>query len=155
MYWSYLEKYSDPSFKRATGIHKKIFLEIIEVIRDYKQKNRKHPRSGNKASLSMEDTLLLVLMYYREYRTQYHIGITYGISESRVCELIKEIESIIIQDSRYHLPGKKQLLKSENSFEVVLVDVSESPIERPKKNNENTTQAKRKGIPIKHSLWQK
>jgi len=151
MYWSYLEKYSDPAFKRATGIYKKIFLEVVQVISDYKQKNRKHPRSGNKASLSIEDTLLLVLMYYREYRTQYHIGITYGISESRVCELIKEIESIIIKDSRYHLPGKKQLLKSENSFEVVLVDVSESPIERPKKNNANTTQAKRKGTPIKHS----
>lgn len=151
MHWSYLQKYSDSAFKRATGIQRKIFLELVEFITDYKQRNRKHPHSGNKASLSIEDRLLLFLMYYREYRTQYHIGITYGISESRVCELIKEIESIIIQDSRYHLPGKKQLLKSENSFEVVLVDVSESPIERPKKNNANTTQAKRSGTPIKRN----
>jgi DNA-directed RNA polymerase specialized sigma subunit len=37
-----------------------------------------------------------MLMYYREYRTQFHIGVTYGISESRVCEIIKETECILI-----------------------------------------------------------
>jgi hypothetical protein len=74
-----------------------------------------------------------MLMYYREYRTQFHIGITYGISESHVCEIIKEMENMLIQDSCFHLPGKKALLKEENHFEVVLVDVTESPVERPKK----------------------
>ena len=72
-------------------------------------------------------------MYYREYRTQFHIGITYGISESRVCEIIKETKHILIQDSRFHLPEKKALLKEENHFEVVLLDVSENSVERPKK----------------------
>jgi hypothetical protein len=75
-----------------------------------------------------------MLMYYREYRTQFHIGITSGISESHVCEIIKEMENMPIQDSRFHLPGKKALLKEENHFETVLVDVAESPVERPKKN---------------------
>ena len=49
-------------------------------------------------------------MYYREYRTQWHIGTTYGLSENRVCDTIKEIESIFIADKRYHLPSKKALL---------------------------------------------
>jgi hypothetical protein len=74
-------------------------------------------------------------MYYREYRTQFHIGVTYGISESRVCEIIKEVEEVLIKDTRFHLPGKKSLLKEENHFEVVLIDVTESPVERPKKNS--------------------
>jgi hypothetical protein len=72
-------------------------------------------------------------MYYREYRTMFHIGVAYGISESRVCEIIKEMENILIQDSRFHLPGKKALLKEENHFAIVLVDVTKSPLERPKK----------------------
>ncbi len=66
MYWSYLEKYSGVAFRRVTGIQKKIFPELVAFITNYKQKNRKHPHSGNKASLSIEETLLLVLIYYRE-----------------------------------------------------------------------------------------
>lgn len=133
MFWEVLQKYSSASFKRATGIHRPIFEELVQIIRDYKILHRKDPTKGRKASLSIENQLLMVLMYLREYRTQYHIGITYGLSESSVSETIKEIENIIIQDSRYYLPGKKTLFKSENEIEVVLIDVSESPIERPKK----------------------
>ncbi|MCB0541851.1 MAG: transposase family protein, partial [Bacteroidetes bacterium] len=55
------------------------------------------------------DKILLMLMYYREYRTQFHIGIAYKISESRVCEIISEMESILIKDKRFHLSDKKQL----------------------------------------------
>jgi Helix-turn-helix of DDE superfamily endonuclease len=150
MFWSYMSTYSAASFKRATGIHKNVFLEIIEILNNHKQLHRKHPTSGNKPILSTEDALLMVLMYYREYRTQYHIGITYGLSESRVCEMIKEIESIIVQDARYHLPGKKKLLQSENTFEVVLIDVSESPVERPKKNNADIIQARKSDTLKKH-----
>ena len=150
MFWSYISSYSGASFKRATGIHKNVFLEIVEILNNHKQLHRKHPASGNKSILSTEDALLMVLMYYREYRTQYHIGITYGLSESRVCDMIKEIETIIVQDARYHLPGKKKLLQSENTFEVVLIDVSESPVERPKKNNAGIIQARKSDIPNKH-----
>jgi hypothetical protein len=41
----------------------------------------------------------------------------------------------LINDSRFHLPGKKSLLKEENHFEVVLTDVKESPVERPGKSS--------------------
>ena len=33
----------------------------------------------------------------------------------------------------FHLPGKKALLKEENHFEAALIDVTESPVERPQK----------------------
>jgi hypothetical protein len=65
----------------------------------------------------------------------FHIGVTYGISESRVYEIIKDTESIQIQDRRFHLPGKKALLKPENNFDVVLIDVTESLVERPQKTD--------------------
>lgn len=150
MFWSDMSTYSAGLFKRATGVHKPVFLEIVGILTTYKVLHRRHPTSGNKAILRTEDALLMVLMYYREYRTQYHIGITYGLSESRVCEMIKEIETIIVQDARYHLPGKKKLLQPENSFEVVLIDVSESPVERPKKNNVGIILARKSGTPKKH-----
>jgi hypothetical protein len=46
--------------------------------------------------------------------------------------------------------GKKQLLESSPEIEVVLIDVAESPIERPKKNSEGTTPERRKSTPSKH-----
>jgi hypothetical protein len=93
----------------------------------------------------------MMLMYYREYRTQFHIGICYGLSESRVCELIKETEQIIILDKRYHLPGKKQLLRLDSGIETALIDVSECVIERPKKSKGDTIPARKNDIPKKHS----
>jgi Helix-turn-helix of DDE superfamily endonuclease len=152
MFWKVLSKYSSASFKRATGVHKEVFLELTEIIRTFKEIHRKSPSSGRKAYLIIEEQLLMYLMYIREYRTQFHVGIAYGLSESRVCECVKIIEDIIIQDKRYHLSGKKELLKSESSIEVVIIDVGESPLERPKKNKGAIIQAKRNDIPINSRL---
>jgi hypothetical protein len=151
MHWKVLSKYSTASFKRATGVSKDVFLELVQIVTDYKRSIRKNPVSGSKSILSIEDTILMMLMYYREYRTQFHIGICYGLSESRVCELIKETEQIIISDKRYHLPGKKQLLKLDNGIETALIDVSECAIERPKKSKDATIQARKNDIHKKHS----
>jgi hypothetical protein len=85
-------------------------------------------------------------MYLREYRTMFHIGVAYGLSESNVCRTIKFIEQALINHPSLHLPSKRALVKSDNTFEVVLIDVAETPIERPKKNNANIIQAKRKSI---------
>ena len=124
---------SSSHFKRLTGVKREVFEQMLAVLQEFKSSSRKHPSRGTPAKLIQADKLLLLLMYYREYRTQFHIGITYCISKSRVCEIIKETESILIKDSRFHLPGKKSLLKEETQFEVVLIDVTESPVERPKK----------------------
>ncbi len=123
---------------------------MTEVVTAYKTTHRKHPTRGNPPKLSWEDKILLLLMYYREYRTMEHIGIAYGISESRVCEIIQETESILISDKRFHLPGKKKLLQAENNWEVVLIDVTETPIERPKQNNAGIIQARKRNTRSRH-----
>lgn len=141
MFYKDVEKLKPSFFKRLTGVKKEVFMQMLDCITTFKEQNRKHTTRGRPPSLSYADKLLLLLMYYREYRSQFHIGITYGVAESSVCEIISEMESILIKDKRFHLPGKKVL--RENTFEVVLVDVTESPVERPKKNSEAITQVKR------------
>jgi len=84
---------------------------MLEALNQAKTNSRKHPNRGTPPKLSHADKLLLLLIYYREYRTQFHIGVAYGISKSRVCEIIKKTEDLLIQDSRFHFPGKKSLLK--------------------------------------------
>jgi hypothetical protein len=150
MFYKDIQHLKPHLFKRCTGVKKEVFLLMLEVVDKYKKQQRKHPSRGTPPKLTNADKLLLLLMYYREYRTQFHISLTYGISESRVCEIIKETESILLQDKRFHLPGKKELLNLENNFEVILIDVTESPVERPKKNSETVIPAKGSDTPQKH-----
>ncbi len=93
----------------------------------------------------------MTLMYWREYRTEFHIGLTYGVSESTVCRTIQKVENVLIQSKQFHLPGKKALQPSDTIFEIVLVDVTEQPVERPKKDKNGITAAKRSAIPKKRS----
>ena len=91
-----------------------------------------------------------MLMYYREYRTFFHISVTYGISEAQCWRIVRKLEDILIKSELFHLPGKKQLTNTDMDWEVVVIDVGESPIERPKKNSGTITRAKRSGIHGRH-----
>jgi len=89
-------------------------------------------------------------MYWREYRTEFHIAQSYGISESTVGRTIQKVEDALVRSGKFRLPGKRALQPSDTVFEVVLVDVSEQPIERPKKAKRGITAAKRDDTPKKH-----
>jgi hypothetical protein len=47
----------------------------------------------------------------------------------------------------FTLPGKKSLYQSDSLIKTVVIDVTESPIERPKKNRNSFIVARRKSIP--------
>ena len=85
-------------------------------------------RKGNYRSrpflLIVENQVLLTLMYYREYRTQFHIGAAYGISESAVYRTIQRIENILSKLKELQLPGKKVLAGRKQEFSVVVIDAT-------------------------------
>lgn len=145
MFWQEVKNLKLTDFKRLTGVTVSTFLLLVEAVNQYDNKVRKRGKTGRKPNLTTENKVLMTLMYLREYRTMFHIGVTYGLSESNVCRTIKFVEQALITHPSLHLPGKRVLTQLENNFEVILIDVAETPIERPKKNNANITQAKRKG----------
>lgn len=116
-------------------------LEILKLA-----EKEKFKRGGKPADTVVEDKLLMALEYWREYRTFFHIATSYQISESQCYRNTKWIENVLIKDGTFSLPGKKELLKSDNEIEIIVIDASEHKIERPKKNSENIIQAKRKNI---------
>ncbi|MBS4166359.1 hypothetical protein NEOC65_001445 [Neochlamydia sp. AcF65] len=71
---------------------------------------------------------------------------SYGISESSAYKAVKWIEDTLIKHPDFALPGRKELLKSDTEYEVILVDATETPIERPKKNKSAIIPGKRKNI---------
>ena len=144
MRYEEIKDWKDADFKRLTGVKQETFKQMLAVL------ERELPNFGRPSKLSRADQLLMTLMYWREYRTQFHIAGSYGISEATVCRTIKKVEGALVRSGEFRLPGKKVLQPSDTLIEVVLVDVSEQPIERPKKSKNGTTVAKRSAIPRKH-----
>ena len=144
-----LKKKSPKEFRRITGVKSETFTEMIKIISDaddIKKRTAKAP-GGRPLKLSVENRLLMALEYLREYRTYANIGASYGLSESKAYTNIRWIENVLIQSRVFSLPGKKALLKNDIEYEVILVDATETPIERPKKNSGNSTQERKKDIP--------
>ena len=137
MRYETVQKLKDKDFKRLTGVQRSTFEKMLEVV------EKGLSDFGRPSKLSRADQLLMTLMYWREYRTEFHISQTYGVSEATVCRTIKKVEDVLIQSKQFHLPGKKVLQPSDTVIEIVLVDATEQPIERPKKDNAGTTVAKR------------
>ena len=109
-----------------------------------REKAKKKPARPSK--LALEDQLLVALQYWREYRTYFHIALSWGISESEVCRLVQRVENALMPVNEFHLPGKKQVREGGTHFEVTVVDVAESPVERPQKNSATTTAESRNAI---------
>ena len=144
MKYEIIKEYSDKQFRRITGVKRATFEKMLEILK--KAYAEKHRRRGRKPKLSIEEQLLAALEYWREYRTYAHIAANYGIDESNIYRSIKWIEETLIKDGTFSLPGRKELLKSDAEYEVILVDATETPVERPQKNKENTIQERKKDI---------
>ena len=143
MKYANIKSYGDDQFRRITGVKRATFEKMMEILRA-KQKE-KLSRGGRKPTLSLEEMLLAALEYWREYRTYAHIAASYGIHESNMYRLIKWIEDVLIKDGTFSLPGKKALLKSDTEYEVVLIDVTETPVERPKRGKSATIPGRKSG----------
>lgn len=135
---------NDENFKEIIGVKKVTFDAMVKILKDAYAARPKKWRGGRKKKLSIEEQLILTLKYYRYYITQKALAFEFGVGEATVCDTIKWVENVLIKDGTFSLPGKKALLEYD-SIDVILVDVTECPIERPQKNSENTIQAKRKG----------
>jgi hypothetical protein len=94
---------------------------------------KKTEKGGRPSNLAIEDQLLMSLEYLREYRTYFHLGQSFGVSESSCYKTCKWVENTLIKDEKFRIPGKKVLLKNSMSLEVILIDATETSIERPKK----------------------
>jgi len=130
-------------FRRLTGIQLETFKKMEEIIEAALRKRK--AQGGRPNKFCSADMILMTLEYSREYRTYFHIATSYGISESNCYYIIRFVEDTLIKSGCFNLPGRKALLTTNIEYEVVLVDATESPIERPKKSKDATILAKRNG----------
>lgn len=133
----------DEDFKRLSGVSRGVYEKMLTILeRDLRD-------FGRPPKLSRADQLLMTLKYWREYRIEFHIGATYGVSEAAVCLTIRKVEDALMKSGEFRLPGRNALQPIDTLIEVLLNDATEQPIERPKKSNVGTIAARRSAIPRK------
>jgi len=64
----------------------------------------------------------------------------------RLFGLFKKLKIFRDRSRVFKLPGKKKLIDGDRKLKTIVIDVTESPIERPKKSRKSSTQARRKII---------
>ncbi len=134
MKFARVKNLDEEKFRRLTGVKRTTFDKMVDILKQ--TITTRKTKKGRKKKLSIENMLLMTLEYIREYRTYFHISQSYSVSESNAYKTVKWVEDTLIKHPDFALPGRKALLKSDMEYEIVLVDASESPIERPKKKSE-------------------
>ena len=125
-----LKNYNEADFRTVTGVTPKTFNAMLEVIHAaYKETHSKH--NGRHRKLSREDMLLMTLEYYKEYRTMECLGASYGLKKSNVSITIKWVEQALVKSGLFSLPSKRKLVAADAEIEVIVVDTTEIPIQRP------------------------
>jgi hypothetical protein len=138
MLYTELQHLSHAQFKRLCGVKRDTFSEMLKVLRPHLERQG---RRGGQTKLSVEDQLLVALEYWREYRSQFHIGTSWGVHETTVGRVVKKVEELLVKCGKFRLPSQRQLYQPGWESKVMVVDVAEMEIERPQKNRNATTAA--------------
>ncbi len=144
MKYELIKDLDDVRFKANTGVKKDTFLAMVLVLETaYAEAHKKY---GRPRKLSIENMLLATLEYLHEYRSYECIAGSYGLTRPNMYKTIKWVEDTLIQSGLFNLPGKKVLSAPGCEIEVILVDTTETPIERPKKGQRHYYSGKKNDI---------
>jgi len=120
------------TFKRVYGVKPDTFNKMLSILqREY---NTMHESGGKPPKLTPEDKLHATLKYLRDCRTMDSIASEYKVCKGTICLSIQWVEDTLVKDGTFALPEKRILKKKSNAIEYIVVDVTESPINRPKNN---------------------
>jgi len=139
MRYETLQEYEASEFKRFTGVRITTFSAMLQAVIEQRRV------FGRPSKLSLADQLLLTVLYWREYRTLFHLGADFGVSEATASRIVRKIENALVKSERFRLPGKKSLREGETTFEIVWVDATECPVERPQKDSDASSVERRNG----------
>jgi ribosomal protein S15P/S13E len=138
-----LLRVDDKKFARMSGLKESQFAILVKkVLHQIEEHKQVHPLSsrGKKPMMSIENKLLVMLMYYRNYHTCLTISELFGISEGYANKTVHRMSKWVVKA----LPlGSKRRVGSEE-IKAVLIDASEQKIERPQKKQRQYYSGKKK-----------
>jgi len=142
-------------FKRISWVTPETFGLLVTYVSsqtdDTWKKSQGKDTRGRNNSLCTEDQILLCLMYLRSYTTYLFLGSIFHVSEATAFRMSRKIETLLIRSGLFSLP-KRTILQTE--LETIIVDATESSIERPKKKQKLHYSGKKKRHTTKTQIAQ-
>ena len=137
-----IQKLGDKEFKRITGVTRELFEKMLNRL---KEQYAQDHIGGGAPGQPVELRLTLALEYWREYRTFEHMSNDHQLPKSTINEMVLWVEYALSQDEAFKLVELKKRFKpgEENEIEIIIVDVEEQPIERPKTEQEKSYSGKK------------
>ena len=124
-------------FLRLVGMNIGTFQIILDKFRKeiilYKSEHWSRNK-GKKCSISVENQLLMCILYLRDYSTFIKLGLQFGISESYTQKRYEFSKKMLLRC--LDLPDEGSL-KTAVQTNLVAIDVTEQAIERPVENQES------------------
>jgi hypothetical protein len=131
---------SAEQFKRRFGVYKQTYRKMVESVKSVEAESNSVSKRRPKPKLSIEEQVLATLEYWREYRTYFHISTSGQISKSTIGRIVNRTEKMLLQSGNFRLKGKKTLLNQAEIPVITVMDVTETPTERPKKKQRDFLQ---------------
>ena len=131
---------ADVDFRRLLGVKRGTYTAMLAEL---ERRHAAKKKAGRPPALTLERQLVLTLQFWCEYRTQYHLAVEWGLQESTVRRTIERVENTLIKSGVFALPARPKAGGADQQWEVVIVDVTERPIERPKKSSAPATAARK------------
>jgi hypothetical protein len=140
-----LKKLNDKEFKLITGVTREVFIKMLVLL---KKRYAEEHKQGGQPGLPVELKLTLALEYWREYRSFRHMANDHQISKTAINDAVIWVENVLIESDEFRLKNLKERFKpgEESEIKVVLIDVEEQPIERPKYNQKDSYSGKKNDI---------
>jgi len=147
-----IEKLNEKEFKLITGVTREVFWEMLGVlIRKYEDEHC----VGGQPGMPVELRLTLALEYWREYRTFRHMSNDHQISKTEINRAVMWVEEVLSKSEEFKLSDIKERFAAkkedeedgEDEAEIILIDVEEQPIERPKYEQEKSYSGKKNSTP--------
>jgi hypothetical protein len=137
-----IQKLDDKEFKRITGVSRELYEKMLKRL---KEQYAADHIGGGALGQPVELRLTLALEYWREYRTFEHMANDHQIPKSTINEMVLWVEYALSKDEEFKLVEMKERFKAgeENETEIIIVDVEEQPIERPKNGQEKSYSGKK------------
>lgn len=151
-------------FRKLTGLTIDKFEELFhdisplyneaEAQRLYKQNRQRAEGGGRKQVLSLEDKLVMLLMYYRLYLTHGLLGFMFNLHNSNISRHINQLQPLLakvfcIPTQRITLP---ELDITEDQLLALFFDATEQQIHRPRKNQRSYYSGKKKKHTVKNQI---
>lgn len=130
------------TFSRLTGVSTELSGEMVEKIRPLWDVRRDNFDEGGRIYNlpGPEDHVSAMLIYYRCYITYVFMGFLFNSHETTVMRSVSRIERIAVKV--IHIEKKREISREE--VEYLITDVTEQPVQRPKRRQKKYYSGKKK-----------